>query len=352
VSLARVVTSVGLRPPLSRAARKSARIWNEKVLRSRKILSSDLERKCARIWKRTLVSPFSQGELDGVREDFFDLAFTDPDALVATRPSVTERDEYERRACRGGMPLAVHATDRRRASFYRSYLGASLARDVLDLSRVRQINVLPRLMERLAAQTGQVLNVVKASDAVGIEPRSGDNYTRLLEALFLIRRLPAWGRTLRSRTAHSPKLHVIDSGLAAYLLGMTPEKLARRDPAALAEFGHLFETFVVGEILKQASWNDDVREVGHWRTHDGQEVDLVAETTDGSVVGFEVKAGREVDKKALRGLIALRDSLGDQFRAGYFLNTGSEAYQIDDRIYVCPVDRLWQSNGIKIEHSK
>ena len=295
------------------------------------------------------VMPFSQGELDGVREDFFDLALADPVALIAARRPVTEREEYEQRVCRGGMPLAVHASGRQRAGFYRSHLGVLLARDVLDLSRVRQIKVLPRLMERLAAQTGQVLNVVKAATAAGIEPRSGDNYTRLLETLFLIRRLPAWGRTLRSRTAHSPKLHVVDSGLAAYLLGITPEKLARRDPSALAEFGHLFETFVVGELLKQASWRDDVREVGHWRTHDGQEVDLVAETLDGTVVGFEIKAGREVDKKALRGLIALRDGLGAQFRAGYFLNTGSEAYQIDDRIYVCPVDRLWQGNGTRIE---
>ena len=298
------------------------------------------------------VMPFSQGELDGVHEDFLSVALADPAAFILRRRPVTEREEYERRTCRGGMPLAVFATDRQRANFYRSYLGASLARDVLDLSRVRQINVLPRLMERLTAQTGQVLNVVKASTAAGIEPRSGDNYSRLLEALFLIRRLPAWGRTLRSRTAHSPKLHVVDSGLAAYLLGITPEKLARRSPSALAEFGHLFETFVVGELLKQASWRDDVRELGHWRTHDGEEVDLVAETFDGTVVGFEIKAGREVDKKALRGLIALRDSLGDQFRAGYFLNTGSEAYQIDDRIYVCPVDRLWQANGTRIKSGR
>jgi uncharacterized protein len=288
------------------------------------------------------VMPFSQGELDGVHEDFLDLALTDPSALIIRRGAPTERDEYERRVCRGGMPLAVHASDRQRANFYRSYLGASLTRDVLDLSRVRQINVLPRLMERLTAQTGQVLNIVKAANAAGVEPRSADNYVRLLEALFLIRRFPAWGRTLRTRTAQSPKLHVVDSGLAAYLLGITPEKLARRNPAALAEFGHLFETFVVGELLKQASWRDDVRDLGHWRTHDGLEVDLVAETLDGSVVGFEIKAGREVDTKSLRGLVALRDTLGDQFRAGYFLNTGNEAYQIDDRIYVCPVDRLWR----------
>ncbi len=240
--------------------------------------------------------------VDVLHEDFLDVALANPAALVVARRPVTEREEYARRVCRGGMPLAVRAADRQRANFYRSYLGASLARDVLDLSRVRQINVLPRLMERLTAQTGQVLNVVKAATAAGIEPRSGDNYTRLLEALFLIRRLPAWGRTLRSRTAYSPKLHVVDSGLAAYLLGITPENLARRNPSALAEFGHLFETFVVGELLKQASWRDDIRELGHWRTHDGAEVDLVAETFDGTVVGFEIKAGREVDTKALRGL--------------------------------------------------
>ncbi len=290
------------------------------------------------------VMPFSQGELDGTRENFFDLAFSDPTAMNVQRRAVTERAEYEHRACRGGLPLAVRVDARRRANFYRGYLGASLQRDIADLSRVRQINSLPKLMERLAGQTGQVLNVVKASNAAGLEARSGDNYVRLLEALFLIRRLPAWGRTLRSRAAQSPKLHVVDAGLAAYLLGITPDKLARRDPATLAEFGHLFETFVVGELLKQASWNDDVRELGHWRTHNDQEVDLVAESYDGSVVGFEIKAGREIDQKGLRGLRALRDALGDQFRAGFFLNTGAEAYRIEDRIHVCPVDRIWTDN--------
>ena len=290
------------------------------------------------------VMPFSQGEIDGTYEDFLDVALANPAHLTTQRRATTERAEYEHRTCRGGMPLAIHTHGRQRTNFHRSYLASALTRDVLDLSRVRQINVLPRLMERLAAQTGQVLNIVKASNDAGIEPRTGDNYTRLLEALFLVRRLPAWGRTLRARAAHSPKLHVVDSGLAAYLLGITPEKLARRDPAALSEFGHLFETFVVSEILKHISWRDDIREVGHWRTHDGQEVDLVAETHDGAVLGFEIKAGSEIDQKALRGLRAPRESLGDQFHAGFLLNTGTQAYSLEDRIHICPVDRLWHTN--------
>jgi predicted AAA+ superfamily ATPase len=63
------------------------------------------------------VMPFSQGELDGVREDFFDLALADPVALIAARRPITEREEYEQRVCRGGMPLAVHASGRQRAGF-------------------------------------------------------------------------------------------------------------------------------------------------------------------------------------------------------------------------------------------
>jgi len=69
----------------------------------------------------------------------------------------------------------------------------------------------------------------------------------------------------------------------------------------------------------------DEAELGHWPTRDGEKVDLVVETVDGTVVGFEIKAGREVDSKALHGLIALRDSLGDQFRADYPLNTQPDA---------------------------
>jgi hypothetical protein len=47
-------------------------------------------------------------------------------------------------------------------------------------------------------------------------------------------------------------VHVIDSGLAGRLLGLSAAKISSRDPAVLTEFGHLVETFAAGEILKQA----------------------------------------------------------------------------------------------------
>jgi uncharacterized protein len=131
-------------------------------------------------------------------------------------------------------------------------------------------------------------------------------------------------------------------GLAARLLRLTPAKLAGLDPAALAEFGNLLETFVVGELRKQASWLDERITLGHWRTSDGTEVDLVAEFDDGHVLAFEVKANQRATGTDASGLQQLRDSLGSRFLAGIVLTTGQRTYMHSDRIHVMPIDRLWR----------
>ena len=285
--------------------------------------------------------PFSQGEIDGRHENFLEVAAADPGSLVTPHRSTTTRADYMDRICRGGLPLAVARHGPARARWFDDYVRVSLARDVTELSKIRQGALLPMLLRRLAGQTGQVLNMAAAGRAVGLEPRTAEAYTKLLEDLFLIRRLDAWGRTLRARATASPKVHVLDSGLAARLMGVTPRRIARPDPAALAEFGHLLETFVVGELLKQASWSSEVAAAGHWRTHDGHEVDLVIEHSDSSVTAFEVKAGARTDRRDARGLRALRSALGDAFSAGFVLHTGRLAFHLEDRIIAAPIDTLW-----------
>ena len=137
--------------------------------------------------------------------------------------------------------------------------------------------------------------------------------------------LPAWGRTLGKRTADTAKVHLIDSGLAARLLRLTVEHLARRDPTSLTEFGHLLETFVVGELMKPATSLDGLAGWHHWRTYDGDEVDLVIERDDGRIVGFEVKAGTRVPSSDMRSLEKLRNLAGDAFIAGVAVYTGERS---------------------------
>jgi predicted AAA+ superfamily ATPase len=289
------------------------------------------------------VWPLSQGELAGVEEDFMAVLLEEPARLLGRHDSATSREEYLERALAGGFPLPLRrATATSRARWFDDYVRLVIERDVLELSRVRQREWLPRLLLRLASQTGQLLNIATAAQAIGMERSTAENYTQLLEAVFLVHRLPAWGRTLRARAVATPKIHLTDSALAARLLGLTESKLARLEPASIVQFGHLLETFAINEALKQLSWLEEAPSaVGHWRTHDGDEVDLVVERADGTTVGLEVKAAGRVVPEDARGLRKLRDALGRRFLAGVVLYTGEHAYSMEDRIHVVPVDRLW-----------
>jgi predicted AAA+ superfamily ATPase len=291
--------------------------------------------------------PLSQGEISGVNEDFLQALRTEPNATVAAQPSSsTARTDYLDRLCAGGFPLALRRGGTARDRWFDDYIRQSLERDAIELVRIRQRNMLRELLGRLAGRTGQVLNLANASHGLTGERKTIEDYVRLLEDLFLIDRLPAWGKTLRARAAASPKVHVIDSGVAARLMRVTPAKLATLDPTALAEFGHLLETFVVGELRKQVSWLDEQVSTGHWRTHDGDEVDYVIEFEDGRVLAFEVKANERVAGADLKGLRTLRDALGDRFIAGVALSTGLRSFTYEDRIHIMPIDRLWTpTNG-------
>lgn len=289
------------------------------------------------------VLPLAQGEIDGAPETFIarllDTGGTErpPTELVAAT-----RDEYARRSTSGGMPVALRRSPgRSRSRWFANYVDLVVDKDVMDISRVRQREMLPRLLGQLAARSGQVLNITAAAGAIGLDRSTAENYVKLLEAVFLIHRLPAWGTTLGARIVKHPKVHMVDSGVMAWLLNLTPQKIAQAAPSTLTEYGHLLETFAVGEILKQVSWSDAPVATGYFRTEAGDEVDLVLERDDGQVIAFEIKAGTRVDGDDLRGLRFLKDRLGSRLQESIILYTGEYAYQMDGWIKVVPLCQLW-----------
>ena len=293
---------------------------------------------------RIELHPFSQGEIDAEHESLVETLFEDPASAVSPSASTATRDDYVRRVVRGGLPMALTGSDAARDRWFDDYLALCLERDLLEPGRVRQPGALAPLLRRVASQTAQVLNMSRAGDAVGLAATTAADYIKLFEASFLVRLLPVWGRTLKASTTARPKAHMVDSGVAARLLRLPPARLGSLDPAALQQFGHLLETFVVGEVLKQASWLEHRPAVGHWRSRDGTEVDLVLENGyDGTVVGIEIKAGSRLRPADRRGLDSLRAMVGDRFAAGVIFHTGPHCTRLDDigRLLGLPIDRLW-----------
>ncbi|WP_419947023.1 ATP-binding protein [Candidatus Poriferisodalis sp.] len=299
---------------------------------------------------RIELHPFSQGEIDAKHESLIETLFEDPASAVCPAASTTTRDDYVRRVVRGGLPMALAGSDAARDRWFDDYIALCLERDLLEPGRVRQPGALAPLLRRVATQTAQVLNMSRAGDAVGLPATTAADYIRLFEASFLVRLLPAWGRTARVASTARPKAHMVDSGVAARLLRLPPARLGRLEPAALQQFGHLFETFVVGEVLKQASWLEHQPNVGHWRNRDGTEVDLVLENGhDGAIIGVEVKAGTRLRPADRRGLEGLRRLAGDRFMAGVIFHTGPHCSRLDDtgRLIGLPADRLWTPDAFE-----
>lgn len=108
---------------------------------------------------------------------------------------------------------------------------------------------------------------------------------------------------------------MLDTGLAAYLLGAGEATFAASADGVLA--GALFETLVVTEVLKQASWSERSVEVTHFRDRDGAEIDLVVEDRrSGAVAGIEVKLTSTPLKRHARHLARMRERLGARFTVG------------------------------------
>jgi predicted AAA+ superfamily ATPase len=98
--------------------------------------------------------------------------------------------------------------------------------------------------------------------------------------------------------------------------------------------------FVIGELMRQATWSETILRTYHCRDRDNREIDLVLESSDGTLVGAEVKAGMTVRAEDFRHLTFLRNALGDRFRHGLVFYSGADTLHFGDRLTALPISSL------------
>ena len=151
--------------------------------------------------------------------------------------------------------------------------------------------------------------------------------------------LPAWSANIGKRFVKSPKIHVLDSGLAAHLRGDGDARALAQSP----NLGPLLETFVVQEVRKLLGWSRQGATPYHFRTAAGQEVDLVLEAPGQRIAGIEVKASASVGQGDFSGLRALAEAAGDKFVRGVVLYLGEQRLSFADNLWALPITVLWES---------
>ena len=279
--------------------------------------------------------PLSQGEIQGVRETLIAGLFRGLVPALTQQP--VGRPAYADRITAGGYPEARMRRPGRRARFFASYVDTIIQQDLASISQVSDQTNVRRLLEAIAAVSAGELNFQGLSRTLGIPGSTLHNHADLLETLFVIERLPAWGDNLLRRVIRAPKAYITDTGLLAYLIGANAERVQ----TDLDLGGMLVETFVTNELLRQAEWESDQPRAFHYRDKDGREVDLVLERRDGTIVGVESKAAASVSSSDFRGLRHLREKLGDRFRMGVVMYTGANTIPFGDRLFAVPLSGIW-----------
>ena len=292
---------------------------------------------------RAVLWPLSQGEQRGTGEVFLD-RLMHPAAWPP--PSVWSgpvRGEVIAAIARGGFPEVVTEAlnPRARTRWFEAY-----SAEVIDREAVRPLvdrtpgPELSRFLRLLAARSGREVVLSEMATDVGINRATVGRYLALLEALYLVHLQPAWATSATTRAKRAPKLHLVDTGLAATLMG-----LGERELGALAgdrELGFLLESFVVTELRKQAGWSEASVDVLHFRDRNGPEVDIIVEQrTTGAIVGVEVKSSSTPRVEHARHVALLRDRLGDKFIMGVVLHLGNAVLPLGERIWAVPVPALW-----------
>ena len=284
---------------------------------------------------------FSQGELRGVREQFIDRVMLE--RLPTGWESQVTRADYLEAACAGGYPEAVFRSERRRSIWFDSYASRIIERDAPDVSDLQRLGDLGRLLELVAARNATELNLADLASDAGFPARTLPPYLDLLETLYLIWRVPAWSTNLTSRVTGRPKGVVLDSGLAAHQINVSPASM--RPTFQPAPAGGLLEAFVLAELRRQTGWNDERVRIFHYRDRSGPEVDVILEHADGRIVAIEVKATSSIGADAFKSMSKLRDRIGKRFVQGIALYTGEHALPFGDRLTAQPISALWEATA-------
>lgn len=186
--------------------------------------------------------------------------------------------------------------------YFTSYIQTYIERDVRLLRNITDMAAFKRFLKLCAANVGSILNIASLARDAGISVATANSWISILEASFVLLRLPPYYKNFSKRVIKSSKIYFCDTGLLCNLLNIFSREQLQKSGLR----GAIFENLVVTEHLKSALFKGEEPQLYFWRDTNQNEVDLLSET-DGELSAIEIKSGETKNQKFYDGLKKFAD---------------------------------------------
>ncbi len=275
--------------------------------------------------------PLSYAEINNRDINIIDKLFSDDFNSFDSDFETISKEELISAVINGGYPEVYSLPTKAKKAWFDFYIKARITKDIATIENIQLETVvhLSKLLKVLAGQVGSLVNYTNIANDIDIADKTVAKYIQLLEALYIIKLVPAYSNNMIKRVIKSPKVHFIDSGLASFLLNVDVEAsmIGKNE-----HLGNLLETFVYSELIKHQSYANTDVEIYHYRDLKQKEVDFVLEANNGDVVALEIKSGSNIKSDYFKGLVALAKTMNHKNFKGVVLYGGDKVlpYKIEE----------------------
>ena len=263
-------------------------------------------------------------------DDPIDRIFGSEASILLEDQETRQREAQDYLLQWGGMPALLHLSENERWKWLRDYEYTYLERDLSDLARLNDLEPFRKFQKLSALRSGKLLQYSEMARDAGVSADTAKRYLEYLRLSYQAMLLQPYHRNITSAVVKTPKLYWVDLGILRQLCGFKGEPT-----------GEMYETYVVGELVKWMKTAQREAELYFYRTRSGLEIDLVLETQQG-IVGMEIKSRATVGSADVRSLREVAAKLGGEWRGGIAIYRGKEIRKIaEPSIWAVPSHRLF-----------
>lgn len=205
-----------------------------------------------------------------------------------------------------GLYPAIYAKQTPPARLYQQYVRTYLERDIRELTQVGDLATFQTFLVLCAERVGQLINYTELGKECRISDQTARRWLAILESSYIIFRLQPYEKTLSKQYIKTPKLFFYDPGLVCYLL-----RLKKTELATHSKRGHIFETFIISEILKHFYNSGHMPTIFFWQDKFKHEIDCIIKYGT-RLIALEVKSGRTPTPRYFDNLLYWKEHLGPQ----------------------------------------